>query len=54
MIFNKEAKIIQQKKKASSTNGASLTGCQHVDECKKIHIYHPAENTCIGRSKTSI
>jgi hypothetical protein len=32
-IFYK-AKIIQWKKKASSTNGAGLTGCLHVEECK--------------------
>ena len=27
MIFDKETKIIQWKKKASSTNGAGITGC---------------------------
>ena len=30
-----------KKKKTSSTNGASLTGCLHVEECKQIHNYHP-------------
>ena len=35
LIFDKEAKIIQWKKmKASSTHGAGITGCQHVEECK--------------------
>ena len=29
--------------RASSTNGAGLTGCLHVEECKMIHIYHPAQ-----------
>ena len=32
LIFDKEAKIIQWKKKACSTNGAVITGCQHVEE----------------------
>lgn len=27
-------------KKASSTNGAGLSGSQHVEECKLIRIYH--------------
>jgi hypothetical protein len=33
LIFDKEAKNIQwKKKKASSINGAGLTGCQYVEE----------------------
>ena len=34
LIFGKEVKTIQcnGKRKASSTNGASLTGCLHVEE----------------------
>ena len=32
LIFAKEAKIIQWKKKVISTNGAGITGCQHVEE----------------------
>jgi hypothetical protein len=32
MSFDKEAKTIQWKKNASSTNGAGLTGCLHVEE----------------------
>jgi hypothetical protein len=35
----------KKKKKASSTNGASLTGCQHVEEHKPIHIYHSQQNS---------
>ena len=31
-IFDKEAKIIQWKKESTSTNGAGITGCQHVEE----------------------
>ena len=29
--------------KKSSTNAAGLTRCQHVEECKKMHINHPAQ-----------
>jgi hypothetical protein len=32
-----------EKKKAFSTVDAGLTGCLHVEECKYIHIYHPAK-----------
>jgi hypothetical protein len=32
LIFAKEAKIINGKKKASSKNGAGITGCLHVEE----------------------
>jgi hypothetical protein len=39
----KKAKQYNGEKKAPSTNGAGLTGCQHVKEYKKIHIYHPAQ-----------
>ena len=34
LTFDKEEKIIQWKKKASLTNHAGITGCQHVEECK--------------------
>ena len=34
LIFDKEAKIIKQKKKVFSTNGADITRCQHVEEDK--------------------
>jgi hypothetical protein len=37
LIFDKEAMEIafyNGKKKASSTNGASFTGCWHVEKCK--------------------
>ena len=34
LIFKKEAKIVQGKKNASSRNGADLTKCRHVEECK--------------------
>ena len=43
LIFDKEDKIIQWKKEASSTNGVGLTGGLHVEECKLIHTYHPAK-----------
>jgi hypothetical protein len=32
LIFNKEAKNIQEKKKVPSINGAGLTGCPHVEK----------------------
>jgi hypothetical protein len=34
LIFDKEAKTIQRKRESISTNGAGLTGCQHVEEYK--------------------
>ena len=33
-FLTKKAKIMQWKKKASSKNGADITGCQHVEEGK--------------------
>ena len=33
LVFDKEAKTVE-KKKASSTNGTCITGCQHVEEWK--------------------
>jgi hypothetical protein len=39
LIFDKEAKTIQWKKTAFSTNGAGSTDSQHVEECKSIHSY---------------
>ena len=32
LVFDKEAKIVQWKKKASSSNGAGITGCRHLEE----------------------
>jgi hypothetical protein len=32
LIFNKDAKNMQWKKKASSINSAGLTGCLYVEE----------------------
>ena len=34
-----QPKLYNGKTKASSKIGASLTGCQHVEEHKYIHIY---------------
>ena len=34
LIFDKEAKNFKMKKKTSSTNGAGITGFQHVEEEK--------------------
>ena len=44
LIFYKDVKIMKQKKESiSSTNGARITGCQLVEKCKLILVYHPAE-----------
>jgi hypothetical protein len=32
------------KKKASSTNGANITGYWYVEECPQTHNYHLAQN----------
>jgi hypothetical protein len=34
LIFGKEAKIAQLKKKLLSTNGADLFGCLHIEQSK--------------------
>ena len=39
--------------RASST-GAHLTEYLHVEECKLIHIYHPAQNSNPSGSKSSM
>ena len=49
----KNPEIHNGKKKALSTNSTSLSECQHGEECKYIHIYHPAQNTSPSGSKTS-
>ena len=36
---------MEKKKKVFSTNIVGLTGCLHVEECKQIHTYHPAQNS---------
>lgn len=52
-ILEKEAKIIQWKKKASSTNSAGTSGCLDGEECKQIHIYHSIQYSRQIESKTS-
>jgi hypothetical protein len=37
---------------ASSTNDADQTVRLHVEEWKKIHIYHPVQNSSPSGSKT--
>ena len=34
LIFEEELKLYDEKNKACPTNGAGITGCQHVEECK--------------------
>lgn len=41
LIFDKEAKTIKWKMKASSINGAGQTGSLHVEKCKLIHYLSP-------------
>ena len=43
-FLTKKPEIHTDKKKASSTNGASQTGWLHLEEYKKIHPYHPAKS----------
>ena len=38
-------KLQNGEKEASLTNGARVTECLHVKECKQIHMYHTAHNT---------
>jgi hypothetical protein len=52
-ILIKKPKPYNGKKKASSTDGAGLSGCLHIEECKKTHIYDPAQNSSPSGSKTS-
>ena len=44
-LLTKKPEIYNGKKKASSTNGAFLTGCLCVEEYKQIHIYHSAQKS---------
>jgi hypothetical protein len=53
LIFDKEAKTIQWKKTAFSTNVAGSTGGQHVEECKSIHYYLPVQSSSPSGSRTS-
>ena len=53
-ILDKKAKTIQLNyKKVCSTRSAGLTGCLHVEGCKLIHIYHPAQSSGPSGSRTS-
>ena len=38
------AKVYNGKKEVLLINGGSLAEYLHVEECKLIHIYHPAQN----------
>ena len=51
--LTKKPKTYNRKKKASSTNGADLTRCQHGKEYKYTHIYHPAQNSIPSGSRAS-
>jgi len=41
------------KKTSFSANGAGSTGDQHVEECRLIHAYHPAQSLSSSGSRTS-
>jgi hypothetical protein len=43
-----------EKINSSSINGAVLTDALHLEECKLIHIYHPAENSSPNGSRASM
>ena len=43
-----------EKKKASSTNSADKTGCQHVEEYKQIHIHPYAQNSSTNLQSSQI
>ena len=47
-------KIQNGKKKTYSTNGAGITGYQHVEEWKQIRIYRHAQNSSPNGWKASI
>ena len=52
-FLTKKPKPYCGKGRASSTNGADLTVCLHVEEYKQIHIYYPSQNSSPNGSKTS-
>jgi hypothetical protein len=54
LIFDKEAKPSSVKRKASLTNGSSLTGRLSVEESKLIHIYLLVQSSSTSGSRTSI
>jgi hypothetical protein len=52
-IFDKEAKAMQWKKTAFSTNGAGTTDSEHIEECKFIHYYLPVQCSSSNGSRNS-
>lgn len=51
----KKPEIHNRKKKASLTNVGGLLACLCVEECKLIHIFHPAQNLfkpCLANTST--
>lgn len=44
LIWRKEAKLYNGEK-SFTTNGTDITGCQHAEECKEIHMYPHAQNS---------
>jgi hypothetical protein len=50
---SKELKLSSGKKTAFSTNGASSTGSQHVEECKLTYSYLFVQSSSPNGSRTS-
>jgi hypothetical protein len=44
---------MKENKKASSTNGAGLTACQHVEECNRSIVIALQKNSSPNELKTS-
>ena len=53
LILDKEAKLYNGINKSSPTNGAGITGCWNVEDCRQIHDYSHAQNLSPNDSKTS-
>ena len=49
----KRKKKERERKKASSTNGADLTGSLHIEKCKLIPICHDLQSSSPCDSRTS-
>jgi hypothetical protein len=53
LIFEKDAKTIQWKKRHFPKNGAGTTGGCHVEECKLIHSYLLVLSITLSGSRNS-
>ena len=46
--FSKKLKLCNGEKKASSNNGADITGCHYVEHWKYTLVYHHVQNSSQG------